>query len=127
AKEQIETQFRNLPLPPHFDLDLALTDNVMFDFQSHRQVMGATSLAVIIEDFEHEITSEKDVTVMIAHDKAAPFPLRLLEAAGDDDLEARFEDVHPEISESLRLRLTNWCGRLLGRLLQDFEAQSRTP
>jgi hypothetical protein len=45
----------------------------------------------------------------------------------DDDLEARFEDVHPEISESLRLRLMNWCNRLLGRMLKDFEERSWTP
>ena len=63
-----------------------------------------------------------------ALDMADPFPLRLIEAEGnDDDLEARFEDVHPEIGESLRLRLTNWCSRLLGRMLKVFEERYRVP
>ena len=128
AKEQINAQFENLKLPNYLDLAVELADNLMMSNQDYRQVMGSTSLAVTIEDFEHEITSGKDVTVLIARDMAAPFLLCLLEVNySDDDLEIRFEDVHPEISESLRLRLTNWCSRLLGRMLKDFEGQSWTP
>jgi Fic family protein len=50
-----------------------------------------------------------------------PFPL-VLEDLNDtgDPLEARFEDAYPEISESLRIRVANWCQRLLGRLLEDW-------
>lgn len=128
AKEQIETRFRNLKLPYYLELYLELTGDVDVGGQYYRQVMGSTSLNVTLEDFEHEITSERDVTVLIARDIAEPFPLCLLETEGsDDDLEARFEDVHPEISEGLRLRLTNWCSRLLGRMLKDLEERSRTP
>jgi len=126
AKGQIKTQFETLKLPNYLYLDL--TDNLIVDYQGYRQVMGSTSLAVALEDMETEITSETDVTVMIARDMADPFPLRLIEAEGSaDDLEARFEDVHPEIGESLRLRLTNWCSRLLGRMLKDFEERYRPP
>lgn len=54
-----------------------------------------------------------------------PFPL-VLEDLNDtaDPLEARFEDAYPEISESLRIRLANWCQRLLGRLLEDWHARN---
>jgi Fic family protein len=122
AKEQIQTQFDSLGLPSYLDLYLELTDYIMVTYQDYRQVMGSTSLAVTIEDLEHEITSETDITVVIAHDMTALFPLCLFEIDGsDDDLEARFEDVHPEISESLRLRLTNWCSRFLGRMLKKYE------
>ncbi|HEX7180859.1 MAG TPA: Fic family protein [Thermoanaerobaculia bacterium] len=127
AKEQLKAQFENLKLSYSLDLYLELTDNVMMNSQNYRQVMGSTSLSVAIEDLEHEITSETDVTVLIARDMADPFLLCLLEVEGSDDLEVRFEDVHPEISESLRLRLTNWCSRLLGRMLKDFEERSWTP
>ncbi|HEX3528596.1 MAG TPA: Fic family protein [Thermoanaerobaculia bacterium] len=124
VKGQIRTQFETLRLPDHLDLDLELTDDLMVDHQGYRQVMGSHSLAVTIEDLESQTTSERDITVLIAHDMARPFPLCLLEVDGSgDDLEARFEDVHPEISESLRLRLTNWCSRLLGRMLKNFEEQ----
>lgn len=128
AKQQIQTQFENLRLPDYLDLGLELTDDFTVDYQDYRQVMGFTSLAVAIDDFEHDITSETNITVLIARDMADPFPLCLREMEGsDDDLEARFEDVHPEISESLRLRLMNWCSRLLGRMLKDFEERSWTP
>jgi Fic family protein len=128
VKRQLKTQFKDLRLPYRLALHQELTKNVMVDYQGYRQVMGSTSLDVAIEDLEHDITNETDVTVMIALDMADPFPLRLIEAEGsDDDLEARFEDVHPEIGESLRLRLTNWCSRLLGRMLKDFEERYRTP
>jgi Fic family protein len=126
--EEIKTQFANLELPDHFELFVELVDDVQWVNKDYRQVMGSDSLAVTIEDFEHEITSETNITVLIARNLADPFPFCLLEAEGSgDDLEARFEDVHPEISESLRLRFTNWCSRLLGRMLRDFEEQYRTP
>lgn len=127
AKEQIKAQFENLNLLCHFDLYLESHDNLMVGSQEYRQVMGSTSLMITIEDVVHDVTSEKNVTVLIARDLADPFPLYLVEAEGSDDyLEARFEDAHPEISEGLRLRLTNWCRRLLGRMLKDFE-RSWTP
>ena len=127
AKERINEQFENLRLPHYVTLDLKLTENLQVNYQDYRQVMGSTSLAVTIEDWEHDLTSERDLTVLIARDMADPFPLCLLEVEGsDDDLEARFADVHPEISEGLRLRLTNWCSRLLGRMLQAFE-ERRSP
>lgn len=121
AKGQIKTQFEKLELPYYLDLYLDLTDNLMVSYQDYRQAMDFTSLAVAIEDTERQITRETDILALIARDMDYPFPLCLAEAEGsDDDLEARFEDVHPEISEGLRLRLANWCSRLLGRMLKDF-------
>jgi Fic family protein len=128
AGEQIKTQFGNLALPIYFELYVELVDHVQWGDEDYRQVMGSDSLAVTIEDFEHEITSETNITVLISRDTTDPFPLWLLESEGSGDhLEARFEDVHPEISENLRLRLKNWCSRLLGRMLKDFEKRSWTP
>jgi len=122
AGEQFRTQFENLRLPPHFEVYVELTDDVDVNFENYRQVMGWKSLLLVIEDLEHKIDSETNVTVLIARDRADPFSLCLFEIDGsDDDLEVRFEDVHPEISESLRLRLVNWCRRLLGRMLKQFE------
>lgn len=121
AREQVKVQFAKLELPYFMDLDLQLVDDVTVDYQDYRQVMGSTSLAVSIDDLEHDASRERDITVLIARDKADPLPLCLAETEeGGDDLEVRFEDVHPEISESLRLRLANWCTRFLGRLLKDL-------
>jgi hypothetical protein len=120
ASEQLQAQFKSLELPYHFDLYTELTDNLMADFQGYRQA-NYTSLSVEAEDLAHEIITKTNVFGLIALDLADPFPLCLLAEDSDDELEARFEDVHPEISESLRLRLKNWCSRLLGRMLKDFD------
>jgi Fic family protein len=126
AGEQIKKQFGNLELPIYFGLYVELVDHVQWGNKDYRQVMGSDSLAVTIEDFEHEITSETNLTVLISRNIADPFPLCLLDSEGsDDELEVRFEDMHSEISESLRLRLTNWCSRLLGRMLKEFEERFR--
>ncbi|HEX3553627.1 MAG TPA: Fic family protein [Thermoanaerobaculia bacterium] len=128
AKEQIRAQFDSLDLPIYLELYLEPTDNLMTSDQDYRQVAGSTSLEVAIEDYEHEITSETYITVLIARDMTDPFPLCLIELDGsNDDLEARFEDVHPEISENLRLRLKNWCGRFLGRVLKKYEERRPVP
>lgn len=128
AREQIEKQFKDLRLSYRLDLYAELTNVMMTGAEDYRQVMGSTSLSIVLESLEPEITSETYITVLIAHNLADPFPLWLFETVGrDDDLEVRFEDVHPEISESLRLRLANWCSRLLGRMLKDFEERSWAP
>lgn len=121
ASEQIKTQLTGLKLPYIFADYAEFRDDLGVGDEEYRQVTGMTSLVVGIEDVAHEIVRETNVFCLIALDASHPFPL-LLEAEGsDDDLEVRFEDVHPEISEALRLRLANWCRRLLGRLLKDFD------
>jgi Fic family protein len=129
AKEEIQKQFKNLKLPIYIDLYLELIDDlVLLTPKDYRQVMGNTGLAVIIEDLEHDITNETNITILIAQDMADPFPLCLIEiGGGNDELEARFEDAHPEISENLRLRLKNWCSRFLGRVLKKYEEQRPFP
>ncbi len=128
AKEQIQAPFDSLDLPIYLELYLGLTDNLQTGDQDYRQVAGSTSLEVAIEDYAHEITSETYITVLITRDMTDPFPLVLIELnGGDDDLEVRFEDVHPEISENLRPRLKNWCSRFLGRLLKKYEEQRPFP
>lgn len=113
AKEQIKTQFENLKLPSYLELEI--------EPASYRQAEGGSGLSVVIENLEDDVSCKTEVTVLMDRAPSNPLPL-LLEAEGSDDtLEARFEDVHPEISESLRPRLTNWCSRLLGRLLKDFD------
>lgn len=120
ASEHLKTQFGTLNLPVFFDLDIQSGDWIEGP-EEYRNVDGDSTLYVAIDDFTHDVSSEQGITVLIARDISHPFPF-LLEAEGSDDtLEARFEDVHPEISESLKLRLKNWCSRLLGRMLKDFD------
>ncbi len=121
-------QFDNLDLPIYLELYLGLTDDPQAVYQDYRQVAGSTSLEAAIEDHEHKITSETYITVLISRDMTDPLPLTLIELdGGNDDLEVRFEDVHPEITASLRPRLKNWCSRFLGRLLKKYEEQRPFP
>lgn len=121
ASELIKTQFGNLGLPFYLDLDIEPTGIWTAEHQDYRQAEGNSSFSVAIDDLEHDISSETEITALIARDLSEPFPLLLEAENSDDNLEVRFEDVHPEISESLRLRLANWSSRLLGRLLKDFD------
>jgi Fic family protein len=120
ASEEIKAQFGNLELPYYLELDIQSGD--WFDGpEEYRMVDGDSSLYIAIDHFVQDASRETEITVLIARDAADPFPLLLAAEDSDDNLEARFEDVHPEIGESLRLRLTNWCSRLLARMLKDFE------
>ena len=122
AKEEVKAQFKRFVLPSYFALHLEPTDDLMTGGEDFRQVMVSRSLDVIIENHEFDRASERNVTVLIARDRTEPFPFCLLETGDETDhLEIRFEDVHPDISKSLQLRLESWCSRLLGRMLQELE------
>lgn len=119
AREQIETQFGNLGLPGFLDMGIEARSAWIDEYRGYRQAEGDSRLYVLIED--QQVSRETEIAALIAYDVADPFPLLLDEKGSDDTLEVRFEDVHPEVSESLRLRLSNWCSRLLGRILKDFD------
>jgi hypothetical protein len=116
VKEQVEAGFSNLKVSLH--LESAFRDSLTFNYQDDRKI-GPTSLAIKVES-PYKGTAERSVDVLIAKDPYAPFPLCLLEAKSGDDLEVRLADVHPEISENLRLRLGPWSSRLLGRMLKEL-------
>jgi hypothetical protein len=50
----------------------------------------------------------------------APFALRVEAGKGDDLLEIRLEDVQPELTGILKLRLERWVERLVGRMLEEL-------
>ncbi len=116
AQEQIRAQFESLELP--LRLTVAQMDNPELEYI---RGMGPTSLYIRIESLRYGGPIVRHVHVLIARNTSEPFPLSLLDSeGGGDTLEVRFEDVHPEISESLRLRLGNWCSRLLGRMFKEL-------
>lgn len=55
-----------------------------------------------------------------------PFPLVVWALGKSDNLEIRIEDVRPELSEGLKLRLTHWTQRRLAEMLKDLEEQLRS-
>lgn len=63
------------------------------------------------------------VDVIFSKNSSSPFPLALWAPGRSDTLEIRMEDVHPELSENLKLRLTQWVQRRLTEMLGDLEEQ----
>lgn len=120
ASEQIKSQVKELPLPYYFDLEIQPT-GIVTHYGEYRQAEGDSSIEVVIEDLEHDRETSAEIRALIARDISDPFPILLEIDGSEDTLEVRLGDAHPEISESLRLRLSNWCRRLLARMLKEFE------
>lgn len=66
------------------------------------------------------------VDVIFSKNASDPFPLAVWAPGRSDNLEIRMEDVRPELSESLKLRLTHWVQRRLAEMLRDLEEQLQT-
>lgn len=64
-----------------------------------------------------------DAVLLGREGAAAPFAFRL--ESPFETLDIRLEDVHPEISEPLKLRLDGWAERLLVRSLSQLDERSR--
>jgi hypothetical protein len=47
-------------------------------------------------------------------------------ACSPDDLAIRVNDVSPELTPNLKLRISNWVKRQLGHLLEDLDQQAAT-
>jgi Fic family protein len=65
--------------------------------------------------------SDLDIMIVLAKNPNNPFTFMITAQEKEDRLEIRLEDVHPELTTSLRLRLANWVERQLGRMLKDLE------
>jgi Fic family protein len=63
------------------------------------------------------------VDIIFSRSTSDPFPLAVWAPGRSDNLEIRMEDVRPELSESLKLRLTHWVQRRLAEMLRDLEEQ----
>ncbi|HYU31707.1 MAG TPA: Fic family protein [Thermoanaerobaculia bacterium] len=63
-----------------------------------------------------------DVTVELG-DLESPFPLQVWNGSNADGLEIRLQDVFPEFSEALGIRLDNWVRRQLARMLTSLESR----
>jgi Fic family protein len=66
---------------------------------------------------------ETQVLVVLETNPQAPFAFHLEEPY--DTLDIRLEDIYPEISEALKLRLDGWAQRLLAGSLRQLEERSR--
>lgn len=125
--EQLEVQSSRLKLPG--SIEVYFSDGSYRREPSvpgYRQVDRASTPGVTVHD-----KSGKGVTaileVLIALDDRNPFAFLLEGHRSDDKLEIRLEDAHPEVSESLRVRISNWTRRQLATLLEELERKIQAP
>jgi Fic family protein len=64
------------------------------------------------------------LTLSLWFNKDYRFPFLLRSEEDSDHLEIRFEDIYPEFTPQLRLRLDQWTQRQLGRILSELARQS---
>lgn len=84
-----------------------------------------SSLEVILQDFEGRNIGHL-IQAQFAVKGSNPFQFRLEAIQVADLLEIRLEDAYPEISESLRLRISNWARRVLIQMLKSYENRGWT-
>ncbi len=66
------------------------------------------------------------MTVLFSMNPANSFPVVVHVPGSMDDLEIRLEDLRPELSEHLKLRLTHWVQRHLTEMLKNLNQQLRS-
>ena len=112
----LERRFEGLNLPPNLSLEC-----------ENRSDLAA--LIQIWEKKDHskllELAADLEITVEI--EPESHFALRIVPDQNDDVLQVRTEDVVPELSPALHLRLDRWVERQLSRLLGEIERQARMP
>jgi Fic family protein len=73
---------------------------------------------------QSDISTLITVSVLFSTRSFFPFVIRR-SAENPDRLEIRLEDVFPELTPNLKLRLSQWVQRHLGEMLQDLERKTR--
>jgi Fic family protein len=79
---------------------------------------GEPAINVTVQDKSHEVS--RFLRISVADGETNPFTFLVDSGAREDRLEIRLEDAYPEISDNLRIRLSNWVRRYLGSLLEEW-------
>lgn len=126
AKEQVQAQGDELNLPEH--LQFAVLEVALPYWQltpGYRAVeRKKLDLIVSIRDKRRNLFVSSGIRVLVALNESDPFAFLIEVDNNNDQLEVRLEDAFPEVSDSLRLRLTNWTRRLIGRLIEEWKTKA---
>jgi Fic family protein len=68
-------------------------------------------------------TGQIETEASILDDRSSPFRFRIAARDSSDVLDVRLEDVHPELTDSFKIRLDGWVQRQLARLLGELEGR----
>ncbi len=124
-EEEINSQIEGLKLPPYLSLaSLNIKNNDRKAPSGYRQIDRERGIAVgvLLEDSSRsDVRFGTQARVLINLDKQGSFPFLVERINSNDELEVRIEDVYPEITENLRIRLRYWTQRLLGQILEQWK------
>jgi Fic family protein len=84
--------------------------------------LGSLHIRLEAGQGQSAIATTTTVSVFFSAGSFFPFVIR---AENPDRLEIRLEDVFPELTPNLRLRLSQWVQRRLGEMLRDLERQTQ--
>lgn len=126
--ERLKSQFTGLGLPEAITLKIdgwtGAGESVPQGYRRTEKGLYGLYTARIQNRSVKDVSVSEKFRVLVAASMSNPFVF-VAEAVGKPDfLDIRIEDVHPELSPVLELRLTSWIQRLLGRLLAALEEQS---
>ena len=124
-EQDFKSQAQELQLPQHLEFSmerLPIRQRPRKGYRLNDQDPSAV-LHATLRDTSRALSSSAWIHAEIAVDEKNPFPL-VIDDTSEDRLEVRLADVYPEISEALRMRLSNWTRRLLGRLTEEWKAKA---
>jgi len=126
-QERVKTGFSKLALPETVSLSIGMGSEFE-PLQGYRQHSKAHSQRLVSITIENDFIAHPQALalfrVLVAEDSSNPFTFLVETVDSPEHLEIRLEDVYPELSPALDLRLTGWTDRFLGRLLASAEEKA---
>ena len=119
-------RLRSLALPETISIRIQAATDGNEAPKGYRRVLAKPFLWVVLESksISHEHVATP-LRILIAEDSSNPFAFFVETMGIPEKFEIRVEDVHPELTPSLDLRLTGWTQRFLSKLLASLEQKSR--
>lgn len=130
AVSHLETRFKDLGLPQEVSLAVSKAEDGRGPLPGYRRVLQQPkpiySIVLKSQAASARIPVGVSVRALVAEDDSNRFAFLVETVNFPENLEIRLEEVHPEITPALDLRLSRWSERLLGRLLTLSEERIQT-
>jgi len=118
-REEMKTQTGRLGLPDRLSVRVTPYPDTFPPLVGYRTVAyGESGINVSIQDKSHE--ASRYFRILVTDDETNPFAFMVDYGAREDRLEIRLDDAYPEISDNLRIRMSNWVRRYLASLLEEW-------
>lgn len=130
VESRTKNEFERLGLPKEIALKITRAEDGRGALPGYRRLTTINPKPILIVLVESHspparAVAEDAVRVLVASSESIPFAF-LLETVGNaNHVEIRLDEVHPEHTSVLDLRLDGWTRKLLGRLLMRLEQQGR--